>query len=141
MFFDDPEVTFANLRRTGCAGAGLTAITWRDAADNPFMIAAERAAAPFLPQLTPRDPAEPGQFAFGDAGRVRRILAAHWQDINIEPLDVRCTLSGDDLNTYRLNMGRVGLLLPDLIDRTRVTVESARSERHTSELQSLMRIP
>src|SRR3546814_8729645 len=69
------------------------------------MIAAERAAAPFLPQLTPRDPAEPGQFAFGDAGRVRRILAAHWQDINIEPLDVRC-----------------------------------RSEEHTSELQSLMRI-
>src|SRR3546814_14108465 len=96
MFFDDPEVTFANLRRTVCAGAGLTAITWRDAAENPFMIAAERAASPFLPQLTPRDPAEPGPFAFGDAGRVRRLLAAHWQDINLEPLDVPCTLSEDN---------------------------------------------
>lgn len=122
MFFDDPEAAFANLRRAVTADGGLTFIAWRDAKENPFMATAERAAAPFLPGLTDRDPAAPGQFAFADAERIRRILTAGWRDIDIEPLDVRCTLSEDDLNTYVTRMGRVGLLLPELDDTTRARV-------------------
>ncbi len=43
-------------------------------ASNPFMTTAERAAAPLLPNLPPRRPNAPGQFAFADEGRVRAIL-------------------------------------------------------------------
>lgn len=122
MFFDDPSSAFANLRKAVRPGADLTFIAWRSPGDNPFMAAAERAAAPFLPELAPRDPAAPGQFAFADADRVRRILETEWRDIDIQPLDVPCTLSADDLATYAVRMGRVGQMLPDLAEATRTTV-------------------
>ena len=122
MFFDDPAAAFANLRRAVRPGADLTFIAWRSAEDNPFMVAAERAAAPFLPELAPRDPIAPGQFAFAGTDRVRRILETEWRDINIQSLDVPCTLSADDLATYAARMGRVGQMLPDLDEATRATV-------------------
>jgi SAM-dependent methyltransferase len=45
MFFDDPIRAFANLRRAATDGADLRFIAWRNAAENPFMTTAERAAA------------------------------------------------------------------------------------------------
>lgn len=125
MFFDDPAAAFANLRRAVRPGADLTFIAWRSAEDNPFMVAAERAAAPFLPELAPRDPAAPGQFAFADSDRVRRILEPEWRDIDIQPLDVPCTLSLEDLTTYAARMGRVGQMTPDLDEATQTTVTHA----------------
>jgi SAM-dependent methyltransferase len=124
MFFDQPEQAFANLRSAVRDDAGLTMITWRDPAENPFMTAAERAAAPLLPQLAPSDPDAPGQFAFADTQKVRRVLATGWRDIDIKPLDIACTLPAADLQTYIVTMGRVGALLPDLDDRTRTAVSA-----------------
>lgn len=115
MFFDDPVAAFANLKRASRPGAGLAVIAWRGAGENPFMTAAEQAAAPLLPELPARDPVAPGQFAFADADRVREILtAAGWEDAVIDPLDVACTLSRADLEIYAAKMGPVGGLLPDL---------------------------
>lgn len=115
MFFVDPVAAFVNLRRTARPDAGLAFVTWRGAEENPFMTAAERAAAPLLPELPARDPDGPGQFAFADAERVRGILAAAgWRDVDIQPLDVVCTLSGEDLDAYAARMGPVGALLADL---------------------------
>lgn len=125
MFFDDPAAAFANLQRAVRSGANLTFIAWRGMAENPFMVAAEQASAPCLPALPPRDPAAPGQFAFADADRVRGILEPEWSDIDIQPLDVTCTLSADDLATYAARMGRVGQMLPDLNEATRTTVINA----------------
>lgn len=115
MFFDDPVAAFANLRRAARPDARLTFVAWRGAEENPFMTEAARAAAPLLPELVPRDPAAPGQFAFADPARVREILTASgWLDVNVQPLDVACTLSEDDLAVYVTKMGPVGMLLPDL---------------------------
>ena len=126
MFFSDPVAAFANLRRAARPKADLTFIAWRGAEENPFMTAAERAAAPLLPELVPRDPAAPGQFAFADAERVRGVLAASgWRDVDIRPLDVACTLTEGDLAVYVTTMGSVGLLLPDLDDRRRSEVTAA----------------
>ena len=72
MFFDDPVAAFANLRRAAAQDAELRCLTWRGAAENPFMLVAERAAAPLLPNVPPRDPDAPGQFAFADPRRRRR---------------------------------------------------------------------
>jgi SAM-dependent methyltransferase len=125
MFFDDPAAAFDNLGRAVRRGAGLTFIAWRSAGDNPFMVTAEQASAPYLPKLEPRDPSAPGQFAFADAERVRAILEPSWRDIDIQPLDVPCALSVDDLATYAARMGRVGQMLPDLDEATRTTVIDA----------------
>lgn len=121
MFFSDPVLAFANLKRASQTGAGLTAVAWRGAEENPFMTAAARAAAPLAPELfPPRDPAAPGQFAFADPDRVRGILTeSGWREVNIRPLDVACTLSEDDLATYVTRMGPVGLLLPELDEERR----------------------
>ena len=54
MFFEDPAAAFTNLRRAARPGARLALIVWRSAAENPFMTTAERAAAPFLPDLPAR---------------------------------------------------------------------------------------
>jgi SAM-dependent methyltransferase len=123
MFFADPVAAFANLRRAARPGARLQGIAWRSVAENPFMTEAERAAAPLLPDLPPRRPDVPGQFAFADRERVQGILAtAGWRDIDIQPLDVDCRMSEADLVTYVGRLGPVGMALRDADADTRARV-------------------
>lgn len=126
MFFEDPVAAFANLHRAAKAGAQLKLIAWRGAADNPFMTAAERAAAPYLPAMPARRPDEPGQFGFADPARVRSILErAGWTGISIEPLDVECTLPARELDAYVTKLGPLGRVLGDADERTRAQVLDA----------------
>src|SRR4051812_20493178 len=74
MFFDDPTVAFANLRRAASAAAQMRLMVFRSVAENPFMTTAERAAMPLLANLPPRKPDAPGQFAFANPARVRSLL-------------------------------------------------------------------
>lgn len=123
MFFDDPVEAFANLGR---AGRHLRAIAWRGAEENPFHLTAERAARPVLPDLPDRDHDAPGQFAFGDRGKVERILAeAGWQGVELRELDVECALPTSALETYFTRIGPVGIALNDHDDRTRERVVEA----------------
>jgi ubiquinone/menaquinone biosynthesis C-methylase UbiE len=120
MFFDDAVRAFANLRRAATEGAELQAIVWRSAADNPFMTTAERAAAPFLPEIPARRPDEPGQFAFADNSRVYSILEkSGWSAIDIQPLDVVCTLPKRELEGYITRLGPLGRVLPQLDEQQR----------------------
>jgi hypothetical protein len=115
MFFDDPVAAFANLRRAARPDAGLACIVWRGTGENPFMTAAERAAAPLLPEPPPRAPNAPGQFAFADPDWVTEILSkAGWRQADLQPLDVACAMSAGDLETYAVRMGPVSLALPGL---------------------------
>ena len=112
MFFRDPVAAFTNLRRAMRDGAALTVITWRDPSENPFMTAAERAAKPLLPDLAPRPPGGPGQFAFADESYVRDILSkSGWRDIRAEKLDVPCVMAEADLISYLSRMGPVGVAI------------------------------
>jgi SAM-dependent methyltransferase len=120
MFFDDPVRAFANLRRAASDDAGLCFIAWRSAAANPFMTTAERAAAPFLPNIPARRPGGTGQFAFADQGRVQTILeASGWGEIEIRPIDVACTLPEKELVPCLGRVGPVGLALQEADERTR----------------------
>lgn len=130
MFFDDPVSAFANLRSAARKGAALRFIAWRGAADNPFMTTAERAAAPLLPNLPVRKPGAPGQFAFADPRKVRSLLEdSGWTDIDIQPVDLPCTLPEKDLLGYLTRLGPVGLALDEADAQTRghviATVRSA----------------
>lgn len=112
MFFEDTVRAFANLRRAARGGAGLRFIAWRDMAENPFMTTAERAAAPLLPDLPERRPDAPGQFAFADAGRVRRLLEeAGWEGVGIRPVDATCVLPAKRLVWWFTRFGPVGTAL------------------------------
>jgi SAM-dependent methyltransferase len=126
MFFADSVEAFANLRRAAKADAALRFVAWRSMAENPFMTTAERAAAPHLPNLPVRQPNEPGQFAFGDRDRVRRVLDdSGWSQIDIEPIDVPCAMPESALAPYLTRLGPVGRLLQEADDELRVRVMAA----------------
>ena len=123
MFFTDPVQAFANLRKAAASDARLCCIAWRSAAENPYMTTAERAAAPFLPNLQARIANAPGQFGFADAQRVHAILEeSGWTEIEIRPIDVLCTLPESELNGYATRFGPVGVALREADPRTRAQV-------------------
>ncbi len=123
MFFDDPERAFANLRHAARSGARLAFVAWRGPADNPFMAAAPRAAAPFLPALAPPKPDAPGQFGFSDGDRVRRLLVASgWTDVEVRPVDVRSVVATADIYAYAERVGPVGRALAGADEATRSKV-------------------
>lgn len=125
MFFDDPKAAFANLHQAAVSGASLTAFVWRKPSQNPFMVAAETAAAPLLPELEPIGDNAAGQFGFADPEHVRRILAPEWHDVRIEPVDEICELGVQDLDRYIFKLGRVGKILPELSEKRRALVVEA----------------
>ncbi|NYH16716.1 class I SAM-dependent methyltransferase [Paraburkholderia bryophila] len=130
MFFDDPALAFANLGRAARDGAELHCIAWRSAVDNPFMTTAERAAASLLPDLPARRPDAPGQFSFADRQRVASILdASGWVDVDIQSIDIACTLPEQELVGYFSRLGPLGTMLQGEMDeptRTQV-IESVRA--------------
>jgi SAM-dependent methyltransferase len=126
MFFEDPMQAFANLRSAAADGANLRCIVWRSPAENPFMTTAERAAAPLLPNLAPRRPDAPGQFGFADDRRVHAILKeSGWDEIDIRPIDVTCTLPEKELIRYGTRFGPVGIALQEADQQTRLQVAAA----------------
>ncbi|MCX4093017.1 class I SAM-dependent methyltransferase [Nocardia sp. alder85J] len=126
MFFDRPVAAFTNLRRAADHGAQLRCIVWRGPADNPFMAAPERAAAPLLPDLPVPDLEAPGRFALADRDRTAAILTGGgWTDIDIRPIDVECRMPEAELNGYLTRMGVVGNALRAVDEHTRDRVVGA----------------
>jgi len=127
MFFDDAEAAFANIKRAARHRAKLAFLAWRSPAENPFMTTALRAAAPLLPSLPTPNPDAPGQFAFADRDKVRRILdASGWVDIDVTPIDVPSSVAEQDLRAYFTKLGPVGQALRDMKDEeTRARIVEA----------------
>lgn len=126
MFFGDAVRAFTNLRHAAKADATMRFIAWRSADENPFMTTAERAAATLLPDVPPRVPDAPGQFAFARAPRVRSILEhAGWVDVDVRPLDRPCTFPEAALKPYLARFGPLGRVLQEVDDSTRTRVVDA----------------
>lgn len=116
MFFGDPVAAFANLRRALVPAGRLAFVCWRSAKENPWSLAPVQAAAPFLTMPPRPGPEEPGQFAFGDRGRVERILSgAGFTGLAIEPLDVEIWMGRDPADVVA-NAGRFGPLARPLAE-------------------------
>ncbi|MGV0626956.1 class I SAM-dependent methyltransferase [Mycolicibacter minnesotensis] len=96
MFFDDPVAAFANIHRAAAPGARLAFVCWREG-DNPMFAAGIDVLAARLESPPPAlDPSAPGPLAFGNAERVRAVLAdAGWKDIALEAFDGVCDFSID----------------------------------------------
>ena len=76
MFFADPVAAFANLRAALKPGGRLVFACFRPLAENRWVLEPLTAVQHLLPPSPAPGPEEPGQFAFADPDRVRRILTA-----------------------------------------------------------------
>jgi SAM-dependent methyltransferase len=94
MFFAEPAISFANLRKALRPSGRLTFVCWREPRDNPFFMAPLQAVykhAPRLPQLGPEDP---GPFSFASEARVQRVLGeAGFSGIEMEPCNLALDLA------------------------------------------------
>jgi len=112
MFFEDPVAAFRNLRLAGAPGCVTRLVAFRSIEENPFMTTAERAAAQFVPDIPPRIPDAPGQFAFADRDRVRGIFQqAGWAEVALVPIDAPCAFPASDLERFFTRFGPLGLAL------------------------------
>jgi len=123
MFFADAVRAFTNLRRAARAGAALCLVAWRSPAENPFMTTAESAAAPLFPNMPPRRPDGPGQFAWADRARVEAILEqSGWATIDVQRIDVPLVLAEKDLDLYITRLGPLGRMLAEVDEPVRAGV-------------------
>jgi hypothetical protein len=85
MFFDDPEVAFANLAQATRPGGRLCFVCWQEMFANewiavPAMAMVAHVGIPDLPE-----PGAPGPFALADAQRTRGLLeSARWSEVTVE---------------------------------------------------------
>jgi len=92
MFFAEPAVSFANLRRALRPSGRVAFACWREPRENPWMMAPLQAVYQHVPKLPQQGPEDPGPFAFASEERVNRILSeAGFSAIAMEP----CNLSLD----------------------------------------------
>jgi SAM-dependent methyltransferase len=89
MFFADPVVSFANLRKGPACGGRAVFACWREARRNPWQTIALKAACKHVPRLPDVGPEDPGPFSFADEARVRRILGeAGFANIALTAVDL-----------------------------------------------------
>jgi SAM-dependent methyltransferase len=92
MFFAEPAVSFAHMRRALRPDGRVAFACWREPRDNPWMMAPLQAVYRHVPKLPQQNPEDPGPFAFASEERVTRILdEAGYKAVAME----RCDLSLD----------------------------------------------
>jgi ubiquinone/menaquinone biosynthesis C-methylase UbiE len=85
MFFADPVLSFANMRKALRPSGRVAFACWREPRENPFFMAPLQAVYKHVPKLPQLGPEDPGPFAFADEARVKRILGeAGFVDIVME---------------------------------------------------------
>jgi hypothetical protein len=89
MFFAEPALSFANLRRALRPSGRLAFACWREPRENPFFMAPLHAVYKHVPKLPQQGPEDPGPFAFASETRVHRILGeAGFSGIEMEPYNL-----------------------------------------------------
>ncbi|HLX16246.1 MAG TPA: methyltransferase domain-containing protein [Bradyrhizobium sp.] len=92
MFFADPVLSFANMRRGMRRTGRLAFACWREPRENPFFMTPLQAVYKHVAKLPQVGPEDPGPFSFASQQRVVRILSeAGFSGIAMEP----CNLSLD----------------------------------------------
>jgi SAM-dependent methyltransferase len=90
MFFAEPAVSFANMRRALRPSGRLAFACWREPRDNPWLMLPLQAVYQHVPKLPQLGPEDPGPFAFASEARVHRILGeAGFQGIAMERCDLQ----------------------------------------------------
>ena len=89
MFFANPAISFANMRKALRPDGRLIFACWRTPRDNPWMMAGLQHAYKYVPKLPEMKPEDPGPFSFASEERVHRILSeAGFARIEMERVDL-----------------------------------------------------
>ncbi|MFZ2159794.1 MAG: class I SAM-dependent methyltransferase [Bradyrhizobium sp.] len=89
MFFAEPALSFANMRKALRPSGRLAFACWREPRHNPWMMAPLQAVYKHVPKLPQQGPEDPGPFAFASEQRVTRILSeAGFSNIAMEPCNL-----------------------------------------------------
>jgi ubiquinone/menaquinone biosynthesis C-methylase UbiE len=89
MFFAEPALSFANLRKALRTSGRLAFACWREPRNNPFFMAPLQAVYKHAPRLPQPGSEDPGPFSFASEARVHRILnEAGFSDVRMEPVDL-----------------------------------------------------
>jgi SAM-dependent methyltransferase len=111
MFFDDPEVAFANLARATRPGGRLGFVCWQEMFANewlavPAMAMVAHVGIPELPEA-----GAPGPFSLADAQRTTELLeSAGWSEVRVKECEDRMRIGSEpeDVVAFMLSdeMGR-----------------------------------
>ena len=89
MFFAEPALSFANMRRALRPGGRLVFACWRTPRDNPWLMLPLQAVYEHVPKLPQLGPEDPGPFSFASEERVHRVLGeAGFSSIALERQDL-----------------------------------------------------
>src|SRR3979490_816519 len=92
MFFADPALSFANMRKALRPSGRLAFACWHEPREHPWMMTPLHAVYKHVPKLPQLGPEDPGPFSFASEERVHRLLGeAGFSDIKMES----CGLSLD----------------------------------------------
>jgi SAM-dependent methyltransferase len=127
MFFADPALSLANLRKAMRRTGRLAFACWRQARENPFFMVPLQAAYQHVPKMPQVGPDEPGPFAFASEERVKRILnASGFSDVAMEPVDLALDVAiGGGLEAAVKSAIEIGPAARALTDQPPETVAAA----------------
>jgi SAM-dependent methyltransferase len=134
MFFAEPAVSFANMRRALRPSGRLAFACWREPRENPWLMTPLQAVYKHAPRLPQPGPEDPGPFAFASEARVNRILnEAGFSRIGMEACDLSLDVAGgrgvDAAVEAALEIGPAARALdgqpPDVISAAAVSIREA----------------
>ena len=127
MFFADPALSFANLRKALRPSGRLAFACWREARENPLFMTPLQAVYRHVPKMPQVGPEDPGPFSFASQGRVNRILsAAGFSDVAMEPCNLALDIAvGGGLDAAVKGALQVGPAARALADQPREVVAAA----------------
>jgi len=128
MFFADPALSFANMRKAMRRPGRLAFACWREPRDNPFFMTPLQAVYRHVPKMPPVGPEDPGPFAFASEARVKRILgAAGFAEIAMEPCNLALDVAvGRGLEAAVKGTTEIGPAARALTDQPAELVAAAR---------------
>ena len=127
MFFADPVLSFANMRKAMRRSGRLAFACWREPRENPFFMTPLQAVYRHVPKMPQVGPEDPGPFSFASPERVKRILgAAEFSAIAMEPCDLGLDIAvGRGLDAAVMGAMQVGPAARALADQPPEIVSAA----------------
>ncbi len=119
MFFADPALSFANMRKAMRQSARLAFACWREPRENPFFMTPLQAVYRHVPKMPQLGPEDPGPFSFASPERVKRILgAAGFTGIALEPCNLTLDVAiGQGLEAAVQGVAQIGPAARALTDQ------------------------
>ena len=119
MFFDDPQVAFANLARSLLSGGRVVFVCWQDLVVNEWLMVPVGAALAHVPMPDLGEPGGPGPFSLADPDRIRSLLEGiGLNDVSVD--DFRCPMvmgaSVDDTVAFMQGTDMAATLMADVSD-------------------------